>query len=297
MKQFCWYYFVFSYFIFAGYGHQSPTSLLSRVVFIPYALIGIPLTGLLLGAIGSMLEGVWKTLAHRLFDAMGCIRLPTHRKIACLLVMVIAAYTLIIVLPALIFRFTEEWTWFEAQYFTFCSLSTVGFGDFVAGYKPYEDNVYLTVYKICTIIYIVLGLSVLAILFRVVQEYQEKQVGKMKNLTRSVTSKVIRSQRQSDFQSSVDKVGKSKDDEDNGICLRKATFLSTDISSDMYHTNEDGLSITVDRGMQTDAETLGILQEYHSLLKYGDAPTQSNSDSSHKYHVAIIENGHCDIPP
>lgn len=243
-----------------------------------------------------MLEGVWKTLAHRLYDAMECIRLPTHRKIACLFIMLTAAYTLVIVLPSLIFRFTEEWTWFEAHYFTFSSLSTVGFGDFVAGYKPYEDNVYLTVYKICTIIYIVLGLSVLAILFRVVQEYQEKQVGKMKNLTRSVTSKVIRNQRQSDFKSSIEKVGKNQDKEDNGICLTKATFLTTDISSDIYYTNDDGFSVTVDRGVQTEPETVGMLQEYSSLLKYGDLPTTTR-ESDKKCHVAVVENGHSENTP
>ncbi|KAJ8045320.1 Potassium channel subfamily K member 5 [Holothuria leucospilota] len=243
-----------------------------------------------------MLEGVWKTLAHRLYDAMDCIRLPTHRKICCLLLMSVFTYVAVIVLPSLAFKFTEHWGWFEAHYYTFSSLSTIGFGDYVAGYQPHEDNLYLTVYKVCVIVYIVLGLSVLAILFRVVQEYQEKQVGKVKNLTRSVTSKVIRNQRHSDFKSSMDKVGKNQDEETNGICLTKATFVTTGISGEIYHTDESGVSLSADRGTQTDAETIGILQEYSTLLRYGNLSSHWG-ENAQRYHVAVIENGHCEDVP
>ena len=50
------------------------------------------------------------------------------------LVYVIFGTIVFILLPAIIFRFVEaEWTYLDSVYFAFITLTTIGFGDMVAG--------------------------------------------------------------------------------------------------------------------------------------------------------------------
>lgn len=42
-------------------------------------------------------------------------------------------FAVFLVMPALIFFFLEKWTFVESFYYCFITLSTIGFGDLVAG--------------------------------------------------------------------------------------------------------------------------------------------------------------------
>ncbi len=41
-------------------------------------------------------------------------------------------------LPAVVFVYTEDWDYLDAFYFTFITLTTIGFGDLVAGESSIE---------------------------------------------------------------------------------------------------------------------------------------------------------------
>lgn len=50
---------------------------------------------------------------------------------------------LFVALPAIIFKHIEDWTTLEAIYFVVVTLTTIGFGDFVAGEgerRQHQDN-------------------------------------------------------------------------------------------------------------------------------------------------------------
>ncbi|RXG52525.1 Open rectifier potassium channel protein 1 [Armadillidium vulgare] len=60
-------------------------------------------------------------------------------------------------IPSLIFSILEEWTMIDAFYFTFITLSTIGFGDYIAGYG--EPMSYSDIYKIAIVIWIMIALG------------------------------------------------------------------------------------------------------------------------------------------
>lgn len=68
---------------------------------------------------------------------------------------------LYIMIGACIFTLWEDWSFFEAFYFVFISMSTIGFGDFVPEHP---------IYMMATFIYLVFGLSLTSMCITVVQE-------------------------------------------------------------------------------------------------------------------------------
>ena len=50
-----------------------------------------------------------------------------------ILTLVLVGAVFFLVLPAFSFTIKEEWTYGEAIYYCFVTLTTIGFGDFVAG--------------------------------------------------------------------------------------------------------------------------------------------------------------------
>ena len=53
--------------------------------------------------------------------------------------MLLVGVVLFLLVPAAIFTAVEDWRYGEAFYYAFISISTIGFGDFVAG-KKYTPN-------------------------------------------------------------------------------------------------------------------------------------------------------------
>lgn len=54
----------------------------------------------------------------------------------------------------------EDWSYFEAFYFVFVSMSTIGFGDFVPNHP---------IFMMCSIIYLIFGLALTSMFINVVQ--------------------------------------------------------------------------------------------------------------------------------
>lgn len=84
-----------------------------------------------------------------------------------LTLVVIAVY---VFLGAVIFAAWEDnWTWIKGAYFSFVTLSTIGFGDLIPGYS--NLNKASGLFKlVATMFYIVLGLAVLSMSFNLMME-------------------------------------------------------------------------------------------------------------------------------
>ncbi|XP_076240499.1 uncharacterized protein LOC143183014 [Calliopsis andreniformis] len=65
-----------------------------------------------------------------------------------------------IFIGATLFCFSEDWGFFESFYFVFISMSTIGFGDYVPKHP---------IYMMCSIVYLVFGLSLTSMCINVVQ--------------------------------------------------------------------------------------------------------------------------------
>uniref|UniRef100_A0A8C3Q1U4 Potassium channel subfamily K member n=1 Tax=Chrysolophus pictus TaxID=9089 RepID=A0A8C3Q1U4_CHRPC len=144
-----------------GYGNLSPSTAAGRIFCILFALFGIPLNLVLMNEIGQlMLLGVQRS-AHHLEEMF-------HLKIKAALLMktcaLVMGLLLFLLLPPLLFSNKEGWTYEESFYYSFVTLSTIGFGDYVIGMNP--DRTYPSWYKNVISLWILFGMAWLALIIK-----------------------------------------------------------------------------------------------------------------------------------
>uniref|UniRef100_A0A663LN05 Potassium two pore domain channel subfamily K member 17 n=1 Tax=Athene cunicularia TaxID=194338 RepID=A0A663LN05_ATHCN len=143
-----------------GYGNLSPSTAAGRIFCILFALFGIPLNLVLLNEIGQlMLLGV-QHCAHRLerFDS------PTRSFLLIKTCALVTGLLLFLLLPPLLFFDKEGWSYEEGFYYSFITLSTIGFGDYVIGMNP--DRTYPGWYKNVISLWILFGMAWLALIIK-----------------------------------------------------------------------------------------------------------------------------------
>lgn len=122
---------------------------LGRIICIFYAIVGIPMTLLLLSV-------VVRKLLIALNQSFICFRekLRSDRRsdgklrFAHLSIVVLVVFVLLFVVPSVVFTHLEEgWSFVDAFYFCFISLTTIGLGDLVAGDSPEQRH--RLFYKMC----------------------------------------------------------------------------------------------------------------------------------------------------
>ena len=83
--------------------------------------------------------------------------------------------SIFIVLPSVVFYLVEgNWTYIDSVYYTFASLATIGFGDFVNSLHGYEVEVkvgkWVWAYRGFTMLWLVFGLSFIFMIHSLVVE-------------------------------------------------------------------------------------------------------------------------------
>ncbi|XP_059479876.1 open rectifier potassium channel protein 1 isoform X2 [Neocloeon triangulifer] len=148
-----------------GYGNMAPTTFGTRMFCIGYALVGIPLNGILLAGLGEYFSRTFLRAHHRYKEE------PRGR---CQLLLKVVQYlaagiALFILLPAVLFALAESWSYEEAVYYAFITLSTIGFGDYVAGFMTNQEDWrhkegLLGAYRAFIVLWIMFGLGYLAMI-------------------------------------------------------------------------------------------------------------------------------------
>ncbi|XP_068457517.1 potassium channel subfamily K member 4 [Clinocottus analis] len=117
-----------------GFGNISPKTEGGQLFCIFYALVGIPMFGILLAGVGDHL-GTWlrKAVAkiETLFRKWRVS--PTIVRVISAVLSILLGCLLFVAVPILVFQEVERWTLLESAYFVVITLTTVGFGDYVAG--------------------------------------------------------------------------------------------------------------------------------------------------------------------
>lgn len=170
-----------------GYGNLAPTTTLSRLLMILYALVGIPMNGILLKSLADyfghfFLRARDKYRAHR-HDGMSLA--------GSILMYFCLGFFVFIISPSFLFMYFEGWAFDEAIYYAFVSLTTIGFGDLVAGQDPYKTDVSYILYKVFLIVWLVFGLGYLfMVLGFITDAMRSKRMAKLSSTIKVTQTKL-----------------------------------------------------------------------------------------------------------
>ncbi|XP_050542134.1 open rectifier potassium channel protein 1 isoform X2 [Daktulosphaira vitifoliae] len=141
-----------------GYGNLHPTSCTGRILVLVYSLIGIPLNGIVLNQLGSFFESriLRAHYSYKTQRMMG----PQLSLIVDIISYLIPGIIVFILVPSAVISHFEQWEFDESVYFAFVTLTTIGYGDFVAG-QTVNTNIWYNAYKVFLVFWIMFGLGYL----------------------------------------------------------------------------------------------------------------------------------------
>ncbi|XP_044254469.1 open rectifier potassium channel protein 1 [Tribolium madens] len=167
-----------------GYGNLSPTTTLTRIVMIFYGLIGIPLNGIVMVTLGNYFGRSFTKLYQRWKNKSNENDLTRLGLISQVILYLVPGFLFFIFIPAGLMVLFENWDYDVAVYYAFVTLTTIGFGDYVAGVdQPHQFSDYHWFYKIFLLIWVIGGLGyVVMILGFITQFFQSKNVKRIEQI-------------------------------------------------------------------------------------------------------------------
>ncbi|XP_060712135.1 potassium channel subfamily K member 1-like [Hemiscyllium ocellatum] len=162
------FFFVSTLVTTVGYGHTTPISDGGKGFSIFFAALGLPFTMLLLAV---LVQRLMIYLTDRPIQAVQERLGYSKRRVTQVHCLVMFLFTVIgfFLIPAAIFSAIEkDWTYLNAFYFCFISLSTIGLGDYVPG--DLDNQILQPLYKISVTFYLLCGLTVMLLLIQTSQK-------------------------------------------------------------------------------------------------------------------------------
>ncbi|XP_015974081.2 potassium channel subfamily K member 4 [Rousettus aegyptiacus] len=143
-----------------GYGNAALRTDAGRLFCIFYALVGIPLFGILLAGVGDRLgSSLRRGIGHIEAIFLKWHVPPELVRVLSAVLFLLVGCLLFVLAPTFVFCYVEGWSKLEAIYFVVVTLTTVGFGDYVAGASPNQNS---AAYQPLVWFWILLGLAYFA---------------------------------------------------------------------------------------------------------------------------------------
>ncbi|XP_060772174.1 potassium channel subfamily K member 5b isoform X2 [Neoarius graeffei] len=143
-----------------GYGQVAPKTIGGRVFCIVFGLCGIPLCFTWISELGTFFGSRTKRLSQALLHRQFSVK---KVQFICTTLFLLWGLLFHLLIPPFFFMCVEQWTYLEGLYFCFITLTTVGFGDYVAGVNTGVD--YQAPYRFCVELWIYMGLAWLSLFF------------------------------------------------------------------------------------------------------------------------------------
>ncbi|XP_057338122.1 two pore potassium channel protein sup-9 [Microplitis mediator] len=142
-----------------GYGHSTPVTIWGKAFCMIYAMVGIPLGLVMFQSIGERLNKGASVVIRKIKIYFKCNK--TEATEMNLMFVTGLLSCVIITTGAAVFSRYEGWSYFDSFYYCFVTLTTIGFGDYVA---LQNDQALLTKpgYVILSLVFILFGLAVVA---------------------------------------------------------------------------------------------------------------------------------------
>lgn len=124
------YIYTYRLFAFQGYGHSTPVTIGGKAFCMAYAMVGIPLGLVMFQSIGERLNKFASVVIKRAKIYMRCQKVDATEMNLMLATGLLSS--IIITTGAAVFSRYEGWSYFDSFYYCFVTLTTIGFGDYVA---------------------------------------------------------------------------------------------------------------------------------------------------------------------
>ncbi|TWW68890.1 Potassium channel subfamily K member 2 [Takifugu flavidus] len=283
-----------------GFGNIAPHTKGGRIFCIIYALLGIPLFGFLLAGVGDQLGTIFgKGIAKVEKMIVKWKVSQTKIRVFSTLLFILFGCLIFVALPAVIFKHIEGWSTLESIYFVVITLTTIGFGDFVAGEKAgSESPEYLDYYKPVVCFWIMVGLAYFAAVlsmigdwFRVISKKTKEEVGEFRAHAAEWTANVSAEFKETRRRLSVDIYDKfqraasikrklSSELGINAAVSQEMTPGKRALSANVYEDRDAPSNVTLSL-----SPMMGGLSRNGSLYMNGLSP-----DYADRREIAIIEN-------
>ncbi|XP_059099720.1 two pore potassium channel protein sup-9-like [Tigriopus californicus] len=142
-----------------GYGHSTPATTLGKAFTMGYAMAGIPMAMVMFQSMGERMNKFYSVIINKVRQWQG-----SHRTEATEFDLIVASgitSSIVTIMGALMYHTQEGWSLFDSMYYTFITLSTIGFGDFVA-LQRHHSLQFHPYYVCCSFIFLLLGLACFA---------------------------------------------------------------------------------------------------------------------------------------
>ncbi|BES90286.1 unnamed protein product [Nesidiocoris tenuis] len=142
-----------------GYGHSTPVTIGGKAFCMAYAIVGIPLGLVMFQSIGERLNKFASVVIKRAKRYLGC----QHTEATEINLMMATGMlsSVIITTGAAMFSRYEGWSYFDSFYYCFVTLTTIGFGDYVALQND-QALINKPGYVALSLVFILFGLAVVA---------------------------------------------------------------------------------------------------------------------------------------
>ena len=160
-------------FCLVGYGNITPVTDAGKVFTIFFAILGIPITILMLSTVGEEMLNCQKYIIRKI--ETGCLKkqVVSYLDVKCLITTFVIIVLVILVGAVVTNRQHPDWTFLDSIYCWFITFTTVGFGDFIPGHRMPEVKL------IAFAIYILVGLCAMANLLNIVGEFASRGIFKI----------------------------------------------------------------------------------------------------------------------